>query len=46
VVGFPIENHWYLAYPASKQLSALARAFLDFARVRAKEMVLDSFGEG
>jgi DNA-binding transcriptional LysR family regulator len=46
VVGFPIENHWYLAYPASKQLSALARAFLDFARVRAKEMVLHSFGEG
>jgi DNA-binding transcriptional LysR family regulator len=42
VEGFPVENHWYLAYPEGKQLSAAARAFLDFARVHAKVMVLES----
>jgi LysR family transcriptional regulator, low CO2-responsive transcriptional regulator len=42
VVGFPLENHWYFAYPAGKQLSPVVRAFLDFARVEAKSMVLDS----
>src|SRR4029450_1171681 len=36
VEGFPLENHWYLAYPAGKQLTAVARAFLDFARNEAK----------
>ena len=31
VEGFPLENHWYLAYPAGKQLSVAARAFLDLS---------------
>lgn len=44
VRGFPIDNHWYLVYPASKRLSPVARAFLDFARARAKGMVLDALG--
>jgi DNA-binding transcriptional LysR family regulator len=39
VEGFPLENHWYLAYPQGKQLSPVARAFLDFARVEAKGLV-------
>jgi DNA-binding transcriptional LysR family regulator len=39
VEGFPLENHWYLAYPGGKNLSEVVRAFLDFARVEAKAMV-------
>jgi len=42
VEGFPLENHWYFAYPEGKQLSAAARAFLDFARTHARQMVLES----
>jgi DNA-binding transcriptional LysR family regulator len=44
VEGFPLENHWYFAYPEGKQLSSVARAFLDFARAEAKELVLGSLG--
>ena len=36
IEGFPLENHWYLAYPVGKQLGATARAFLDFSRTEAK----------
>ncbi len=43
VEGFPLENHWYFAYPAGKQLSAAVRAFLDFARARAKSLVRETF---
>lgn len=39
VEGFPLENHWYFAYPEGKQVSAAVRAFLDFARARAKPLV-------
>jgi DNA-binding transcriptional LysR family regulator len=28
--GFPIERKWYAVYPAGRQLSAVARTFLDF----------------
>jgi DNA-binding transcriptional LysR family regulator len=42
VEGFPLENHWYFAYPQGKQLSPVARAFLDFARMEAKKLVLGS----
>ena len=41
VDGFPLENHWYFAYPLGKQLSATARAFMDFARLEAKGLVAD-----
>ncbi len=30
VEGFPILRHWYAVYPAGRQLSPVARAFLDF----------------
>ena len=30
VEGFPILRHWYAVYPAGRQLSAVARAFLDY----------------
>ena len=45
VDGFPLENHWYFAYPVGKQLSATARAFMDFARREAKGLVLHSIGQ-
>ncbi len=28
--GFPILRHWYAVYPAGRQISVVARAFLDF----------------
>lgn len=30
VEGFPIRRHWYVVYPSGRQLSVVARAFLDF----------------
>jgi DNA-binding transcriptional LysR family regulator len=30
VEGFPILRHWYAVYPAGRQISLVARAFLDF----------------
>jgi DNA-binding transcriptional LysR family regulator len=30
VEGFPILPHWYAVYPAGRQLSVVARAFLDY----------------
>jgi LysR family transcriptional regulator, low CO2-responsive transcriptional regulator len=32
VQDFPIKRHWYFAYPAGKQLSVIARAFIDHLR--------------
>ncbi len=32
VEDFPIERKWYLAHPQDKELSPMAKAFLDFAR--------------
>jgi len=31
VEGFPIQRTWYLVYPKGKELSLVAKAFLDFA---------------
>ena len=41
VEGFPLANHWYIAYPTGKQLSATARAFMDFARLEARSLVAE-----
>jgi len=30
VEGFPIERHWYVAYPKGKQLSVVANTFLEY----------------
>lgn len=38
VEGFPLDNRWQLVYPQGKQLSSVARAFLDFARSGAKQL--------
>ena len=32
VVGFPIKRQWYVVYPTGKQLSIVARVFLDYLR--------------
>lgn len=40
VDGFPLENHWYFAYPVGKQRSVTARAFMDFSRLEAKGLVM------
>jgi DNA-binding transcriptional LysR family regulator len=45
VDGFPLENHWHFAYPVGKQLSATARAFMDFARIEAKGLVMEGLGQ-
>ena len=45
VDGFPLENHWYFAYPVGKQLSATARAFMDFSRVEVKGLVTQSLAQ-
>ena len=33
VQGFPIKRHWYFVYPAGKQLSIIARTFVDHLRM-------------
>jgi DNA-binding transcriptional LysR family regulator len=43
VEGFPLESHWHFVYPVGKHLSVAARAFMDFARVEAKNLVLNGF---
>ena len=41
VEGFPLEGQWYLVYPGGKQPSAVAQAFMAFARTEARQLVLD-----
>ncbi len=41
VEGFPLESHWHFVYPVGKQLSAAARAFMDFARTDGKKLLQD-----
>lgn len=36
VEGFPIRRHWYLAYSKEKQLSVVARVFLEFLHEESK----------
>lgn len=38
VQGFPIERHWYVAYSSGKQLSVVARTFLDYLKLAPKHM--------
>ena len=32
VEGFPLESYWHFVYPLGKELSAAARAFMQFVR--------------
>lgn len=38
VQHFPIERHWYVVYPADKQLSILASTFFDFLQKESQEI--------
>ena len=38
VEGFPIRRQWYVAYPSGKQLSVVARTFLEFLQKESKPM--------
>lgn len=38
VEGLPIQRHWYIIYPASKQLSVVARTFLDYFLEEGKQI--------
>lgn len=38
VEGLPIQRHWYIVYPASKQLSVVAQTFLEYLLDEGKQM--------
>ena len=40
VQGFPINRHWYYAYPAGKQLSIVAQVFLEYLQ-QAPQLLVD-----
>ncbi len=44
IEGLPVERQWQFVYPVGKQISPLARAFMDFVRAEAKRLVLDHLG--
>ncbi len=39
VEGLPIQRHWYIVYPASKQLSVVASTFLEYLLDEGKQIV-------
>jgi LysR family transcriptional regulator, low CO2-responsive transcriptional regulator len=45
VEGFPLESYWHFVYPVGKQLSLVARAFMDFTRVEARSLFLDGLAQ-
>jgi len=38
VEGFPISRHWYIIYPAGKQLSVVARTYFEYLMEAAKQI--------
>ncbi len=42
VEGFPIERQWQFVYPVGKQVSSVARAFMDFVRTEGAALLHDS----
>lgn len=49
VQGFPIQRHWYAIYPAARQISLAARAFVDFLLQRQADRArtpASNLGEG
>ncbi len=38
VEGFPLQRHWYVIYPESKQLSVVAKTFLDFLFTEGRQI--------
>lgn len=43
VEGFPIQKHWYVIYPGSKQLSIVAQTFLEYLLTEGKEYAQETF---
>jgi len=41
VSGFPVDRPWVMVHPAGKQLSLVARAFLDFMLAESRTLVFD-----
>lgn len=41
VQGFPIERHWYLAYPGGRKLSVVTQTFLEFVREQGPHIAED-----
>ncbi len=39
VEGFPIEKEWHIVYPKGKELSLIARSFLDFLQEKGTEFI-------
>ena len=44
VDGLPVERPWQFVYPVGKQISSVARAFMDFVRTDAVALVQDHLG--
>ncbi len=44
VEGFPVERQWQFVYPVGKQVSPVARAFMDFVRAESTTLVQDHLG--
>ena len=44
VEGLPVQRQWQFVYPVGKQVSPVARAFMDFVRAEAKELVQAHLG--
>jgi DNA-binding transcriptional LysR family regulator len=44
--NFPILRHWYAVYPAARQISVVARAFLDFLLTQQGESACAPTGSG
>lgn len=42
VRGFPLDAQWYFVYPVGKEVSVVARSFMDFVRTEARHMVIPS----
>jgi len=42
--GLPIQRQWQFVYPVGKQVAPAARAFMDFVRAEAKQLVQDHLG--
>lgn len=38
VEGFPIQKHWYIIYPATKQVSIVAQTFLEYLLTEGREL--------
>jgi len=43
VEGFPIQKHWYVLYPQTKQVSVVAQTFLEYLLTEGREIAQQAF---